>query len=35
MEESILTYPDFNKIFKLYINTSDVELGAVLMQKDD
>ncbi len=35
IEESILTYPDFNKIFKLYINASDIRLGAILMQKDD
>ncbi len=34
-EEPILAYSDFNKIFKLYIDTSDMGLKAVLMQKDD
>jgi len=28
-------YSDFNKIFKLYIDTLDIGLEAVLMQKDD
>jgi len=31
MEELILTYPDFNKIFKLYTDASNVRLEAVLM----
>ncbi len=35
MEESILAYPDFNKMFKLYINASDVRLEVVLMQEDN
>ena len=33
--ESIRTHPDFNKPFKLYIDTSDTELGAVLVQDDE
>ncbi len=34
-EEPILVHPDFTKMFKLYIDASDVGLGVVLMQKDD
>src|SRR6266545_7404100 len=34
-EEPILVYPDFTKMFKLYTDTSDVRLGAILMQEDD
>src|SRR6266542_3123383 len=35
MEESILVHSDFNKMFKLYTDTSDVRLEAVLMQEDN
>ncbi len=35
MEEPILAYPDFNKMFKLYTNASDIELEVVLMQEDN
>ncbi len=35
MEKSILAYPNFNKIFKLYMNASDIRLGAVFMQKNE
>jgi len=35
MKESILAYPNFNKMFKLYIDVSDIGLEAVLMQKDN
>jgi len=30
-EEPILAHPDFNEMFKLYTDTSDIVLGAVLM----
>ena len=33
--EPIRAHPDFNKPFKLYIDTSDTELGAVLVQDDE
>jgi len=35
MKESILTYLDFNKMFKLYTNALDVGLEAILMQEDN
>ena len=35
MKEPILTHSDFNKMFKLYIDASDVGLGVVLMQEDN
>ncbi len=35
MEEPILAYSDFNKMFKLYIDALNVGLKAVLMQEDD
>ncbi len=35
MKESILAYPNFNKIFKLYTDASDIELEVVLIQEDD
>ncbi len=35
MEEPILIYLDFNKMFKLYTDILDIILGAVLIQKDD
>ncbi len=35
MEESILVHPDFSKMFKLYTNTLDIELGVILMQEND
>jgi len=35
IEEPILAYPNFTKMFRLYIDTSDVGLEVVLMQKDD
>ena len=34
-EESILVYPDFNKMFKLYTDVSNVRLEVILMQEDD
>ncbi len=35
MKEPILKHPDFTKIFKLYIDASDIELEVILMQEDD
>ncbi len=35
MEESILVHLNFNKMFKLYTDISDIRLEIVLMQKDD
>ena len=35
IEKLILVYPDFNKMFKLYTDASDVRLEAVLIQEDD
>ena len=35
METSILLAPDFNKSFKLAVDASDIEVGAVLLQKYD
>ena len=35
MKKLILMHSDFNKIFKLYTDASDVKLKAVLMQEDD
>ena len=34
-EEPILAHPDFTRMFKLYTDALDVELGVVLMQEDD
>ena len=33
--EPIRAHPDFNKPFKLYTDTSDASLGAVLVQDDE
>ncbi len=33
--EPIRVHPDFNKSFKLYIDTLDTDLGAVLAQNDE
>ncbi len=35
MEKLILAYFDFNKMFKLYIDALDIELGVVLIQEND
>ncbi len=35
MKEFILTYPDFDKMFKLYTDALDIRLEVVLIQKDD
>ncbi len=35
MKEFILAYSNFNKMFKLYMNALDIELEAILMQKDN
>ena len=35
IEESILAHPNWNKSFKLYTDTSDTGLGAILIQDDD
>ncbi len=32
MKESILAYPNFNKMFKLYIDVLNIKLEAILMQ---
>ena len=31
--ETLLTFPDFNEVFHVYIDASDYQLGAVIMQK--
>ncbi len=35
MKKPILVYFDFNKIFKLYIDISNIGLEIILMQKDN
>ena len=34
-KEFILAYTDFNKMFKLYTDASDIGLEAILMQEND
>ena len=31
--DTLLTYPDFNENIKIHTNTSDLKLGAVILQK--
>ena len=33
--ESIRAHPDFNKLFKLYMDASNIDLGAVLIQDNE
>ena len=33
-KETMLTFPDFTKIFHIYTDASDYQLGAVIMQDD-
>ena len=35
MKEPILVHSDFSKMFKLYTDTSDIGLEAILMQEDN
>ena len=35
IEKPILVYPNWNKLFKLYTNVSDIGLGIILIQDND